>query len=322
MRILIVGAGGVGGYFGGRLAQAGRDVTFLVRPRRAEQIEAQGLRIVSPKYGDLTIRPRAITAAQIASPYDIIFLSVKSYDLGTAIVDFAPAVGPQTVIIPVLNGMHHMDVLAEKFGKNGVLGGVCYVSTKIDSQGRIIQLADFQSLICGELDGKKTSRIEAVHQAFQGAGFDTAISGDILRDMWQKWVWLASVGAITCLLRGNIGEIAAVPGGADLSLSAFHECAAIAAACGYPLSEPFLTEKSSQITAPSSSLTPSMYRDLKEEAPVEADSILGDLIERGQKQAVSAPIIQAAFVSLTIYQQARARAKLPAVDIGSTASAH
>lgn len=309
MRILIVGAGAVGGYFGGRLAQAGRDVTFLVRPRRAEQLQAQGLRIVSPKYGDLTARPNAITAAQILSPYDVVLLSVKGYDLASAIDDFAPAVGPQTVIIPVLNGMRHIDVLTERFGKDAVFGGVCYVATEMDSQGRIIQLADFQSLDYGEVDGKKTSRIEAVHQFFQGAGFHTAISEDILHDMWEKWVFLASIGAITCLLGGNIGEIVAVLGGADLSLSMLRECAAIAAACGYPLSEAFLAKKSSQLTAPASSLTSSMFRDRKEQAPVEVDSILGDLIERGRKHGVSAPIVQAAFVSLTIYQQGRARAK-------------
>ena len=168
MRILIVGAGAVGGYFGARLAQAGRDVTFLVRPRRAEQIQAQGLRILSPKYGDSTVRPKTITAAQIVSPYDIIFLSVKSYDLAAAIDDFAPAVGPRTVIIPVLNGMHHVDVLTERFGENAVLGGVCYVATEIDSQGRVIQLADFQSFNYGEVDGKKTSRIEADTRFFKG----------------------------------------------------------------------------------------------------------------------------------------------------------
>jgi 2-dehydropantoate 2-reductase len=119
-------------------------------------------------------------------------LSVKSYSLAGAINDFAPAVGPQTVIIPVLNGMHHIDVLTERFGKDAVLGGVCFVYTEVDSQGRIIQLNDFQSLTYGELDGKKTSRIEAVHRVFSGAGFETAISGDILREMWQKWVWNAA----------------------------------------------------------------------------------------------------------------------------------
>src|ERR1700683_4997867 len=186
MRILVVGAGAVGGYFGGRLVQAGRDVTFLFLPIRAEQIQAQGLQILSPMHGDFTARPKTITAAQIASPYDIIFLSVKNYSLAAAIDDFAPAVGPQTVIIPVLNGMHHMDVMTQKFGEHAVLGGVCFVSTAIDSQGRIVQLADFQSLAYGELDGKKTSRIEAVHQEFSGAGFQAAISKHTSGDMWRE----------------------------------------------------------------------------------------------------------------------------------------
>jgi 2-dehydropantoate 2-reductase len=309
MRILVVGAGAVGGYFGGRLIQAGRDVTFLVLPKQVEQIQAQGLRILSPSHGDFTVRPKVITAAQIASSYDVIFLSVKSYNLASAINDFAPAVGPGTVIIPVLNGMHHLDVLTERFGKDAVLGGVCFVYTEIDSQRRIIQLNDFQSLTYGELDGKKTSRIEAVHQVFSGAGFETAISGDILRQMWQKWVWNASLGAITCLLRGNIGEIVAVPGGAEICLSAFRECAAIAGACGYPMSEMFLAEKSPQLTAVGSTLASSMYHDLTDQARVEVDTILGDLIERGRKHGVSAPLVQAAFVSLTIYQQGRLRAK-------------
>jgi 2-dehydropantoate 2-reductase len=308
MRILVIGAGAVGGYFGGRLIQAGRDVTFLVLPKQAEQIRAQGLRILSPAHGDFTARPKTITASQIVSPYDVIFLSVKSYSLAGAIDDFAPAVGPRTVIIPVLNGMHHIDALTERFGKDAVLGGVCFVYTEVDSQGRIIQLNDIQKLIYGELDGKKTSRIEAVHQVFTGAGFDGAISGDILREMWEKWVWNASLGGITCLLRGNIGEIVAVPGGAELSLSALRECAAIAGACGYPLSEAFLAEKSPLLTASGSPLASSMYHDLMGHASVEVNTILGDLVERGRKHGVSAPILQAAFVSLTIYQQGRVRA--------------
>jgi 2-dehydropantoate 2-reductase len=205
--------------------------------------------------------------------------------------------------------MLHMDMLRRRFDEKSLLGGVCFVATEIDAQGRIIQLAEIQSLTYGELNGKKTSRIEAVHHSFRGAGFDTAISEDISRYMWQKWVWLASVGAATCLLDGNIGEIVAVPGGADLTLSVFRECAAIAGACGYPMSEAFLIEKSAQLTTPGSSLTSSMYRDLIEQAPVEVDSILGDLIERGRKRGVSAQLLQATFVRLTIYQRDRAAAK-------------
>jgi len=304
MRILVVGAGAVGGYFGGRLQQAGRDVTFLVRRHRAETIREGGLQVVSP-HGNFTVYPKAITATEIALTYDVILLSVKSFAVLSAIDDFAAAIGPQTVIVPVLNGMRHMDLLMERFGKHAVLGGVCVVATEMDPHSRIIQLADFQSLRYGELDGQKTERLEAVDQAFRGAGFDAAISTQILQDMWQKWVQLASLGAITCLLRGNIGEIVAVPGGADLPLSAVRECGAVAAACGYPPSAKFLEEKAAEFSAAGSSLTSSMYRDLVRNAPVEVDSILGDLLARGHKLGISTPILQAAFVNLSIYQRAR-----------------
>jgi 2-dehydropantoate 2-reductase len=304
MKVLVVGAGAVGGYFGGRLAQAGRDVTFLVRRRRAEEIRASGLQIISP-HGDATIEPKLVTASDVRSTYDIIFLGVKSYGLADAMNDFAPAVGPRTVILPVLNGMRHMDVLEKRFGKEPLLGGVCLVATQLDAHGGIIQLADFQSLTYGELDGKQAQRLEAVDQAFRGAGFDASVSSHILQEMWQKWVQLASLGTITCLLRGNIGEIVAVPGGADLCLGALRECAAVAAACGYPPSAKFLEEMRAQLTAVGSSLTSSMYRDLMRNAPVEVDTILGDLLDRGRKLGISTPILQAAFVNLSIYQRAR-----------------
>jgi 2-dehydropantoate 2-reductase len=307
MRILVVGAGAVGGYFGGRLTAAGRDVTFLVRAARAEQIKARGLRIVSP-HGDLTLHPKVVTADAIAGPYDLILLGVKSYALESAMDDFAPAVGPGTMILPALNGLRHMDLLAERFGGHCVLGGVCLVAAEVDQEGQIRQLADFQSLICGEQDGTRTLRVENVNENLRGAGFETSISDHIMADMWQKWVMLASLGAINCLLGGNIGQIAAIPGGTDLCLLILGECAEIAKACGYQQTEAFLDQRKTALTAKGSSATSSMYRDLKKGLPVEADTILGDLLNRGQARGVRAPLLEAAYVSLTIYQQERGRA--------------
>jgi 2-dehydropantoate 2-reductase len=302
MRILVIGAGAVGGYFGGRLLEAGRDVTFLVRARRAGEIKAQGLQIVSP-HGNVTLHPVVITAEQIAGPYDLILLGVKSYSLADAMDNFAPAVGSGTMILPVLNGMRHMDLLAERFGKRCVLGGVCLVATEIDEEGRIQQLADFQSLIYGEMDGVRTARLDAVDANVRGAGFDASISDHIVGDMWQKWVQLATLGAINCLLRGNIGQIVAHPGGSDLCLSVLNECAMIAAACGYPQSEVFLDQQKTALTAAGSAMTSSMYRDLKKGLAVEVDTILGDLLRRGQMHDVKTPLLEAAFVNLSIYQQ-------------------
>jgi 2-dehydropantoate 2-reductase len=302
MRILVVGAGAVGGYFGARLAQAGRDVTFLVRTKRMEEIKAKGIQIVSP-HGDLTLHPKAITASQITSAYDVILLGVKSYTLSTAMDDFAAGVGPETSIVPVLNGMRHIDLLAARFGTQAVLGGVCVVATEIDDEGRIRQLADIQTLTYGELDGQTTPRLRKIDETMQGAAFEAAISNHIMQDMWQKWVQLASLGAVNCLLAGNIGEIVAVPGGAELSLAAIDECSAIAAASGYPQTDAFLEKQRKDLTTQGSPMTSSMYRDYKKGAPVEVDTILGDLLKHGQKQGLETPILQAAFVKLSIYQR-------------------
>lgn len=307
MRILVVGAGAVGGYFGGRLAEAGRDVTFLVRTRRAEEIKTKGLQLVSP-HGDVTLHPGLITAQQVSGPCDLILLGVKSYALENAIGDFAPAVGPSTMILPLLNGIRHLDVLTERFGSGPVLGGVCRVSTEIDEEGRIRQLANFQSLTYGEIDGTRSARLESLDTTLRGAGFDASISEHIVDDMWQKWVQLSSLGAINCLLRGSIGQIVDTPGGADLCLSIIGQCVEIAKACGHPQTEPFLAQQQAALTAKGSPMTSSMYRDLKKGLPVEADTILGDLLRRGQIHGIKSPLLEAAYVALSIYQRARTEA--------------
>jgi 2-dehydropantoate 2-reductase len=301
MRILIVGAGAVGGYFGGRLAQAGRDVTFLVRPSRAKQLSRDGLRIISP-HGDVIVTPKLVSADTIDMPYDLVFLSVKAYVLEAAMNDFAMAVGPETMIFPALNGMRHIDLLTKRFGEHAVIGGVCLVAAEIDDQGRIVQLADFQRLVYGERNGEITPRLKTLDATLQGAGFDARPSTDIMQAMWEKWVQLASLGAVTCLMRGTIGEIVAAPGGAKLSIDMVNESAAVATACGHKPPEKVLSSHTAAMTAPGSSLTSSMYRDLRNGAPVEADHILGDFIERGSAHGVITPLLKTAFVNLRVYQ--------------------
>src|SRR4029450_9913420 len=232
MRILIVGAGAVGGYFGGRLVQAKRDGTFLLRPSRAKQLRQDGLRIISP-HGDAVLTPKLVSAEKIDTPYDLIFLSVKAYALEAAMSDFAAAIGPETIIFPGLNGMRHVDLLTKRFGEHAVIGGVCLVASEIDDEGRIVQLAGFQRLVYGERNGETTPRLQTLHATLQGAGFEARLSTDIMQAMWEKWVQLASLGAITCLMRGTIGEIVAAPGGADLSLKMLNQSAAVATSGGY-----------------------------------------------------------------------------------------
>lgn len=308
MRILVVGAGAVGGYFGGRLAQAGRDVTFLVRPARAAQLR-DGLKLASP-HGDATMPVKLVGAGDLAGPYDLILLGVKAYALDAAIADFAPAVGPQTTILPALNGMRHIDVLTARFGEKAVLGGVCLVMTEIDSDGRIVQLADIQQLTYGERGGEHggeaTARLAALDAALQGAGFEAHASPDIVRAMWEKWVQLAALGAVTCLSRGAVGQVAATTGGPAFALAMLHECAAVAAACGHAPTPTWLARIGGVLTAAGSPMTSSMFRDLRKGAPVEADHILGDLIARGAAHGVSTPLLSAAYVHLQVYQGVRA----------------
>jgi 2-dehydropantoate 2-reductase len=308
MRVLIVGAGAVGGYFGVHLAQAGRDITFLVRPSRAEILRRDGLRITGT-LGDLSIQPKLVSQpGALSGPYDLIFLSVKAYALTQAIEDLAPAMGPQSMILPMLNGMAHLEVLTKRFGTQRVIGGECRVAVQLDGNGAIRQLADFQQIRYGELDGSVTPRIQAVDELMQGVGFDAAVSEQIMQEMWEKWVQLASLGATTCLLRGTIGDIVAVPGGAGITLGIINECAAIATACGYPPSPAFAAANAAVMTKIGSPLASSMYRDLNAGSSVEVEQILGDLIGRAQLHGISAPLLEAATVALRIYQSRIPRA--------------
>lgn len=301
MRILIVGAGAVGGYFGARLVQAERDVTFLVRPRRADQIKTSGLRIISPS-GDFTVTPRLVEPEKINSTFDVVLLAVKAFSLEQAMHDFAPAIGSKTMIVPFLNGLRHLELLTTQFGAEPVLGGVCLVATTIKEDGSIAQLDGIQSLSYGELTGDATTRVGKLDQVLKGAGFDAVSSHNIMQEMWEKWIFLATLGGITCVLRGTIGEIENAPGGTDLALQLLAECAAVSTAFGHTPPPAFLTRVQTAITAQGSGLTSSLYRDMMSGKSVEADHVIGDLIARARRANVPTPLLVTAFAQLKVYQ--------------------
>ena len=301
MRILVVGAGSTGGYFGGRLAQAGRDVTFLVRPARASRLREDGLKVSSP-HGDFAVTPKLMTANTLSAAYDLVLLSVKDYALGAAMADMAKAVGPETMILPVLNGMRHIDELVEQFGRQAVLGGLCRINTTLDGQGRIVQMSKMHDLVYGELDGTVTPRIQALDAQLQGAGFNAQLSPHIERDMWEKWTMLASLAGITCLMRGTIGEIEAVHGGAALALRFVDEVNNVVKAVGQPPRAAHLEAVQAMVTQKGAPTTASMYRDLIQGAAVEAEQILGDLLARGERAGIDTPLLAAAYAQLCVYQ--------------------
>ena len=282
MRILVVGAGAVGGYFGGRLLQAGRDVTFLVRPRRAAELAKHGLAIRSPVGDFHRASPPIVLQEGLGAPYDLVVLSCKAFDLEGAITSFAKAVGPETAILPLLNGMRHIDRLVERFGGERVLGGQCAISTTLGADGAVIHLNDWHAMSFGELNGVRSRRIEAIASALLNAGFDARLSGEIQQEMWEKWVFIATAAGITCLMRAAVGDYVAA-GAADLAAGLLNECASIAAAEGFPPREPALERGRVALTASGSPLKASMLRDIEGGKPVEGDQILGDLLRRARK---------------------------------------
>lgn len=305
MRILVVGAGAIGGYFGGRMLASGCDVTFLVRPKRAAELATAGLVIKSPN-GDVTLKnPPTVQADKLNEKFDVVLLSCKAFDLDDAIKSFAPAVGPQTSIIPLLNGMLHLDVLDGKFGRERVLGGLCAIAVTLNDRREVVQLQPMQSLTFGERDGKLSDRVRAIAEVMASGKFGSVASENIIQEMWEKWVFLASLAASTCLMRASVGNILAAPGGRDFILGMLDECSEVASAEGYAPRAPFLERTRGMLTAEGSQMTASMFRDIKAGAPVEADHVIGDLIKRGDAAKVPVPKLRAAYTHLKAYEKQR-----------------
>jgi 2-dehydropantoate 2-reductase len=304
MRTLVVGAGAIGGYFGGRLLEIGREVTFLVRPRRAAELALTGLAIRS-RLGDADLpAPPLVFADQLAETFDLVLLACKAYDLDGAMASFAPAVGPDTAILPLLNGIRHLEALQARFGAAQVLGGQCVISTTLDPEGRIVHLGDAHTLTFGELDGSASALIEAISSELTGARFEACPSNAILQEMWEKWAFIAASAGITCLMRATIGDIVGA-GAADLAATLFAECAAIAAKEGFAPRPAFAERTRTMLTAPSSPLTASMLRDIERGAPVEADHILGDLLRRAA--STDGSLLRIAYTHAKAYEARRAR---------------
>jgi 2-dehydropantoate 2-reductase len=318
MRVLVVGAGAVGGYFGARLAQAGVDVTFLLRPARAEQARESGLVIRTADGEEIRTSPSVVTADAIGQPFDVILLAVKGTALDAAFTDIEPAVGPSSVVLPVLNGIRHLDVLQERFGADRILGGVCLVATEFGPDGTITQIAPGATLIFGELDGSTTDRTRALINLFAPAEFDSAFSETIEQDMWEKWFFMAAGGATTVLLGGRAGEITAVTGGRHLVQGIIDEVAAVIEDQGHPIRPAALKRVSGALLSDGSPFATSMYRDLVAGRSTEVEPILGDLIDRGQRRGVQVPLLEAATVRLRVHEaQLKAASARPTGEAAS-----
>lgn len=310
MKILIVGAGALGGYFGARLLAAHRDVTFLLRPGRAAQLAKSGL-VVKSRFGDLALPPPPhLLAGNLVTHFDVVIVGCKAYDLAQTMESFAPAVGPGTAILPLLKGMRHLDQLLARFGERHVLGAQCMISAVLDKDGAVLHLNDIHKLAFGERDGSDSARVAALTAAFADANFDSAPGNDIVQQMWEKmwekWVFIAAGAGMTTLMRGAIGDIIA-GGGAALNTAMLAECEAIAAHNGHAPRAPASERARAFLTAPGSMMTASMLKDMERGAATEADHIIGDLIGRGDGKREALPLLTLAYTHLQTYAARRAR---------------
>ena len=310
MRILILGAGGTGGYFGGRLAEAGVDVTFLVRPRRAAQLEREGLVLRSPLghacFPVQHVTAEALPALAASAPFDLVILSCKAYDLDSAIEAIAPAVGAQTTVLPILNGLRHYPALDARFGHDAVLGGLCFISATKADDGAVMHLGKPARLTFGERDGAASSaRVQAFAAACARAGIDHLASDRIGQEQWAKYSFLTALAAGTCLLRADVGTVVATDDGEAIMRGLYAECTAVAAAAGQPIPDKAQQTALATLTEAGSTLKASMLRDLEAGQQVEGAHIVGDMLDRARHAGQQAPLLTVAWSSLQAYQALR-----------------
>ena len=306
MRVLVIGAGALGGYYGACLVRAGGDVTFLVRDKRAEQLRRNGLQVVSP-HGDFAVQPKLLAAADLKDPFDVVLVGVKAYSLDDAMSQFAPAVGPNTMILPILNGLKHIDALSARFGTSCVLGGLANVSAGLDADGRVVQFMANQMIVFGEIERALSARASALETLLQVPGIDVRASEAVMQDMWEKFVQLSTLAGITCLMRASIGDILAVPNGEQSIFRLFAECCAVATASGFEPRAPFIEFDRKLFTTLDSPLKASMLRDIERGSITEAEHILGDMANRARALGIDTPLLDLARAHLAAYEVGRKR---------------
>ena len=305
MKILVLGAGGIGGYFGGRLAQAGADVTFLVRPKRRQQLERAGL-VIESASGNARVAVKSILAEDLRAGYDCVLFTCKAYDLDSAIEAVAPAMGSKCALLPLLNGLAHFEVLDRRFGQAQVLGGTAHINAMLRPDGVVVNPDGLNRVIFGERDRSKSARVQAIADAFAKTTVEWKVSGDIQHDLWQKICFLCALASCTCLFRANVGEIVSAPGGREAMNRALEANIQIATREGFPPRPEAIESFRERLTDPKGHWTASMLRDLEGGGRTEADHIVGWMLERARRHGVDDTILSTAYTHLKAYEARRA----------------
>lgn len=309
MKILVLGAGGTGGYFGGRLLEAQADITFLVREKRAAQIMANGLIIESPD-GRVVQPARTVTSETVRPEYDIIMLSCKAYDLSSSIAAIKPAMRENTIIMPLLNGMSHLDVLDAMFGKAHVMGGSCSIVATLTPDGIVKSMADVNAIVWGARDASQAPAVAALQAAFSKTRVEWRVSDNIIQDMWEKLAFLSTLAGMTCLMRGTIGELLSTEDGQAIAKHYLASCIAVATHEGYAPRPPAMTRYETVLNDKASPITASMLRDLESGNAVEAAHIVGYMRDKAREHGVDDLVISIAYAHLQTYQNRRDASRL------------
>jgi 2-dehydropantoate 2-reductase len=305
MRFLVLGAGAIGGYFGGKLQKGGADVTFLVRPKRAGQLTDRGL-VLKAQDGEFRAPVKTVLAGQVAGPYDVVLLCCKGYDLDDAIAAIAPAMGPASVILPFLNGIRHISILSDRFGRARVLGGLTAVNAEATSDGDVVQSpVKIDMTAFGELSGERSARCADIEKAFAAAGLPGGVTADIIAFMWAKLFAFASIAAVATLTRARAGVIAASATGASLVSATIEECGRVVTAEGYPPPGETAEIVRGLYAQPRSQYRPSILVDIEHCRPTEGEHTIGDLVDRAVRRGVPVPILTAARCNLQVYELRR-----------------
>lgn len=308
MKMLMVGAGAIGGYFGARLLEKGEDVTFLVREGRKEKIERQGLRVNS-RHGDLHLRPALLTKTMQAEPFEVIILTTKAYQLEQAIEDIRPFVGEETMILPLLNGIAHIDQLISAFGEEAVIGGLCFIESTVDEDGGVIQTSPIHQLVYGERSGEQTERIEKLKSHFDGTTAEFVLSGNINQDMWHKYMFITAMSGITSLMESPLGPIRELPSGQTAIKSLLDELEAVMTAMEAPIKQGIADIQLEKVNSMDASMKSSMQRDMEKGQGIEADHLQGYLIEKAHEANVSVPVLETVYTKLKLYEANRNKEK-------------
>ena len=310
MKLLVLGAGGIGGYFGGRVAQAGADVTFLVRPKRREQIERDGLRIESP-VGNAQLKVKTVLAEELRPGYDLVLFTCKAYDLDSAMDAIAPVMDGKCAVVPQLNGIAHLEKLDARFGKPQVMGGVAQINVTLRTDGVVHHMDKLGRIVFGERDRTLSTRAAALAEAFLKARVDSKLSPDIEQEMWEKIVFLCALATCTCLFRANVREIVASPGGREAMERSLAANAAIATAEGFTPRPESVQFARSRLTDPAGLWSASMLRDLEAGGQVEGDHIVGWMLARARKHGIDDTMLSLAYTHLKAYEARRTAGRLP-----------